>query len=68
MLRLRGGIIEGLDVYTDANDAELAERIRRRLEGVPFGSESIARALRANGDEQMNDLAEYVSQNVTAIQ
>ena len=61
LLRLKGGAIEGLDVYTDANDALLAERIRRRLAGAAFGSEPIARALREEGDAQMDELADYVA-------
>ena len=61
LLRLRGGVIEDLDVYSDANNAELAGQIRRCLVGVAFGSAPIARALRGAGDPQMNELADYVT-------
>ena len=61
LLRLNGGIIEDLDAYTDANDAALAEEIRRRLRGARFGSAAMARALREGGGEQLGELADYAA-------
>ena len=60
LLRLRGGAIEDLDAYTDANDAELAEEMRRRLTGAGFDSEAMARALRASGRSELDELADYL--------
>ena len=57
LLRLRGGRIEALDVYTDANDAELARRVRERLAGVLFAPHEMSRAVLACETPQTDDLA-----------
>ena len=59
-LRLRSGAVESLDVYSDANDVTLAERIRNRLPGVSFDSAALSHALRKENDSCLDDLADYL--------
>ena len=61
LLRLRAGRIESLDVFTDANDPGLADRVRESLLGVDFDFPAMARAVRACGTPQTDALAEYLS-------
>lgn len=61
LLNLYHGAIESLQVYTDANDAGLADAIRKCLCGVAFGSEPMAAALRAMNSPQVDMLADYIS-------
>ena len=44
-LQVTGGVIEDLQVYTDAMDADLPQAITRALKNCPFGSESMCQAL-----------------------
>ena len=60
LLTLRRSMVDALDVYTDANDAELAGDIRARLLGRPFGSESMAAALMDSEKEQLRDVAKFL--------
>ena len=60
LLTLRHSVVEALDVYTDANDAELAGDIRARLLGVSFGSASMAEALMRSDKEQLRDVAGFL--------
>ena len=60
LLRLRSGRIESLDVFTDANDAALAQRIRDRLAGVDFDFRAMSRAVRACETPQTDALADYL--------
>ena len=60
LLTLRHSVVDALDVYTDANDAELAEDIRTRLMGVPFGSTPMAEALMNSEKEQLRDVARFL--------
>ena len=60
LLRLKGGIVESLDVYSDANDVLLAEQIGDRLQGTAFNSSALAHALRNTGDSRLDELAGYL--------
>lgn len=60
LLNLCHGVIESLDVYTDAIDVDIADAIKDRLRGVAFGSAPVAAALRKMGTAQMDELADYV--------
>ena len=60
LLTLRRSVVDALDVYTDANDAELAGDIRARLLGKPFGSEPLAAALMDSEKEQLRDVAKFL--------
>ena len=60
LLTLRHSAVEALDVFTDANDAELAGDIRARLLGVPFGSAAMAGALMNSEKEQLRDVARFL--------
>ena len=60
LLRLQGGIVESLDVYSDANDVSLAEQIKSSLRGAAFNSSALSSALRTAGDPRLDELAEYL--------
>ncbi len=60
LLTLRHGAVSNVQVYSDANDAELPERVKHALMGVGYGSVPIAAALRAADNAEMNDIADYV--------
>ena len=60
LLTLRHSAVDALEVYTDANDAELAEDIRARLLGVSFGSAAMAEALMNSDKEQLRDVARFL--------
>ena len=60
LLCMSGGMIESLQVYSDANDVLLAERIDSLLHGAAFRSGTMAAALRQAEDSRMDDLADYL--------
>ena len=60
LLTLRHSAVDALDVYTDANDAELAGDIRARLLGAPFGSKPMAEALMDSEKEELRDVARFL--------
>ena len=60
LLRLRGGIVESLDVFTDANDVFLAERISSCLQGAAFQSAALACTLRESADPRLDELADRI--------
>ena len=60
LLTLRGGRVDGLDVYTDAIDVDLAGEVRGRLMGVDFGSRSMAQALMQSEKSELQDLAQFI--------
>ena len=61
LLSLRHCVIEGLKVYSDANDAELADKVSARLLGCAFGSVPMSAALRGE-NEQLDELADFILQ------
>jgi len=56
----RHGVVENLGVYTDANDADLAETVKERLCGAAFGSRPMAAALRGTGRPELEDIADFI--------
>lgn len=60
LLRLEDGHIAHLDVYSDAIDAELPALLQGLLEGVRFGSESMAEALRCAENPQIQDIRQWI--------
>lgn len=60
LLTLSAGRVDAAQVYTDAIDAELPEKIRRRLLGVPFGARALSEALAASEEPPLRELAEYM--------
>ena len=60
LLTLRRGAADEVTVYTDANDARLADTIAARLRGIPFGAKPLSDALRGGGAE-LDALAEHIS-------
>ncbi len=60
LLTLRHGRVDALDVYTDANDAELPGEVKARLLGVPYGAAPLADALASSEREEVRELAAYV--------
>lgn len=60
LLTLRHGQVDELDVYTDANDAELADEIRGRLLGAEYGAGPLADALAGSERSELRELAEYI--------
>jgi len=61
LLTLQNGAVAQAQVYSDAMDAELPERIAARLTGCRCSSKALHDAL-ADGNEQMKDMAEYILQ------
>lgn len=47
LIEVNGGVVEEVQVYTDAMDFALAEQLRGALIGIPFGSEELVRAVQA---------------------
>ena len=47
LIEVNGGVIENVQVYTDAMDFALAEQLRGALIGIPFRSEELVRAVQA---------------------
>ena len=60
LLTLRQGCVSELDVYSDANDAEIAGEIRERLLGAAYGSKPLADALMASEKEQIREVAGFI--------
>ena len=60
LLTLRHSVVDALDVYTDANDAELAGDIKTLLLNVPFGSKPMSAALMASEKEQIREVAQFL--------
>ena len=60
LLRLCGGRVDSLDVFSDANDILIREKICRCLVGAEFGSAPLAEALCRGDDPRLEDLAEYI--------
>ena len=60
LLTLRHSAVDALDVYTDANDAELAADIKALLLNAPFGSKPMSEALMASGKEQIREVARFL--------
>lgn len=60
LLRLQGGVVESLDVYSDANDVSLAEQISSHLRGSAFNPSALSNALRNTGDSRLDELADYL--------
>lgn len=59
LLTLQNGAVAQAQVYSDAMDAELPDRIAARLSGCRCSSKALHDAL-ADGNEQMKDMAEYI--------
>ena len=47
LIEVNGGVVEEVQVYTDAMDFALAEQLRGALIGIPFRSEELVRAVQA---------------------
>lgn len=47
LIEVNGGVIENVQVYTDAMDFALAEQLHGALIGIPFRSEELVRAVQA---------------------
>lgn len=62
LLTLRQSRVDEVQVYSDAMDAELSDDIRARLLGVPFGSKTMATALRESDREQVRELARFIGE------
>ena len=60
LLTLRHGVVSDAQVFSDANDAELPERVKSALMGVKYGAPSLAQALKGADNSEMNDIADYV--------
>ena len=57
---LKNSVVEELDVWSDAMDAELSGRIKDRLLGVRFGSRTLHDALADTDNEQLQDVARFL--------
>jgi len=55
---LKNSVVEQVDVFSDAMDAELAQEIQRRLLGCRFGSKYFYEKL--SGNPQLEDVANYL--------
>ena len=64
LLTLRHGRVAALDVYTDANDADLADEVKRRLLNVPYGEEPLSAALADSERAELWDLARFIREQV----
>jgi len=61
-LKLKGGIVETAQVYSDAIDAELAAEIQALLPGAQFGAKSLAnRLMMFTQKEQIREVAGYIA-------
>lgn len=58
LLRLEAGRVSGLEVYSDAMDAELPERLRALLTG--WRIDQLPEPLRAAGEPQLTDIAGWL--------
>ena len=57
---LRNSLVERVDVWSDAMDAELSNEIQRRLTGIRFGSRSLCDALMTTEKEPLRDVAQFI--------
>lgn len=60
LLTLRQGKVDALDVYSDANDADLSQEVHDRLLGAKFDVQAMADALASSEKPQIRELAEFV--------
>lgn len=60
LFTLKNSLVEHVDVYSDAMDAELAVEIQKRLTGCRFGSGYLYTALSGSGSQQLEDVAQYI--------
>ena len=61
LLTLRGGHVDDVSVFSDANDAELPEDIRARLLGAEFGARPLSQALLSSQKEETREFARFVA-------
>jgi lipoate-protein ligase A len=60
-LSIKEGLIQNVEIYTDALDTDLPSIIRRSLLGSRFSSEEMVLKLKNNGtNEQVRELADYI--------
>lgn len=57
---LKNSLVEQVEVWSDAMDAELPTRIKQLLTGVRFGSRSLHNALMVSDSEQLHDVARFL--------
>ena len=57
---LRNSLVERVDVWSDAMDAELSNEIQKRLTGIRFGSRSLCDALMTTEKEPLRDVAQFI--------
>ena len=60
LFTLKNSLVDHVDVYSDAMDAELAAEIQKRLTGCRFGSGYLHTALTGSGNQQLEDVAQYI--------
>ena len=60
LFTLKNSLVDQVDVYSDAMDAELAAEIQKRLTGCRFGSGYLHAALTGSGNQQLEDVAQYI--------
>lgn len=60
LFTLKNSLVDQVDVYSDAMDAELAAEIQKRLTGCRFGSGYLHTALTGSGNQQLEDVAQYI--------
>ncbi len=61
-LSLKNSQVERAEVWTDALDPDLPAIIAQRLTGVRFGSQAMFDALTGTGNDQIEDIAQYIKQ------
>jgi len=52
------GVIASVAAYSDAMDADLCEKIKALISGIPFEEQALKKALRSSDDECIRSLAE----------
>lgn len=60
LLTLRQGKVDQLDVFSDANDAEVAGEIAQLLLGCSYSSSAMADVLMTSEKEQVRELADFI--------
>lgn len=60
LMTLRHGVIDALDVYSDALDADLPGEVRTLLMGCAYDAAAMADALDISAKDQIRELAEYI--------
>ena len=63
-IQVRSGVIQGLNVYSDAMDWSLSQKIQAALTGCPLSRESLQKALLSLDAEIANDLLDLLSQEI----